>query len=417
MLRTLQGLVGTALLLAMFSCTEKTRTPLPAGPTAVPTVQRTVPADSSAPFNYKSPHGLLAALGTIKATFIITNSLLADEATIRSYCSDIAKKGYNLAFVNVQARGYYLTKKGVLINTPLGNVLLPGHPAMKVDDPIAILRSECSKQSRPVAVVPWFEYNAMAEQESGTSNPARGKGYNEKGELVSVGVYNEGSDKPTLNYTGDKQLFYPSSWYLKDPQTQKTYLSKSGLRWLDSRKTQVTNFLFNFAQHVASAYGPLQNWDRVRFMPDAGLGLEAERANKNNAQTKFIQRLSSMLTDRGGALWVTVVKHAVVSSKGVYNELFGQYWATEAWANAAQLIVPMTYFDTVSAYQADLAKIIEESEALKFKVLPIIGLDADIATMRKPENASILQQQRDETLRKVGTTGISGYADWYYWPN
>lgn len=416
MLKRFRRIVSFAFLLTIVSCTEKKRTSLPPQPTVVPTFQRPAPAASRLPFNYNSPNGLLAALGTIKATYIITNSLLENETTIRSYCGDMANKGYNLAFVNVQARGYYLTKKGVLINTPLGKVLLPGHPAMKVENPIAILREQCSKQKRPIAIVPWFEYNAMAEQNSGTSNPARGKGYNEKGELVSVGVYNEGSDKSTLVYTGDAQLFYPSSWYLKDPQTQKTYLSKSGLRWLDSRKSQVTNFLFNFAQHVASEYGPLQNWDRVRFMPDAGLGLEAERANKNNAQTKFVQRLSSMLNDRGGALWVTVVKHAVNSSKGIYNELFGQYWATEAWAKAAQLIVPMTYFDTVSAYQADLAKIIEESEALKFKVAPIIGLDANIVTMRETENATILQQQREETLNKVGTAGIVGYVDWYYWP-
>lgn len=376
-------------------------------------VQKT--SDAS-PFNYSAPANLLSMLGTIRATYIITPLLFEPEDVLRNYCKDLGDRGFNLAFVNVQARGYVLMRKGIKVSTADGSVLMPGHPKVVVADPLGVIRDECSKQAKPVAVVPWIEFNAMAEQHGGTDTTTRGKGFDENGTAITLNVYNRDSGVP-VPYATIFQTIYPHSWYLKQTGSQQLFLSgDGGLRWLDARHPPVTDFLFEFAKHLVDLYGPLQNWDRIRFAPNPGLGLEAERANPLNIQTKFVSRLSEMLKERGGAMWGTVIKHAVKTQKGLYHISFGQHWNTKPWADAVQMFIPMTYFDDMQSFKLDIEKMISESKELNFKLLPIVGLDMSIGEMNK-RYPDLLAKQRNYVSSKVGQGGIIGYADWYYWPS
>lgn len=406
-----------AAVLFFSSCVKKNQAQQSS--TAQEAQQAPQKANAVEPFNYNAPQTLLSSLGNVRATYIVTQLLFEPEDVLRSYCKDMSERGFNLAFVNVQARGYLLRQKGMKIPTTDGDVLIAGHPSVVVADPLAVIRDECSKLAKPIAVVPWIEFNAMAEQQGGIdtkSEKVRGKGFDENGQLGVLNVYDRESLKPTP-FATIFQTRFPYSWYLKTAGSDQVFLSgDGGLRWLDARQPNVTTFLFEIAKRLADSYGPLQNWDRMRFAPNPNLGLEEVRSNPLNEQTQFVSRVSTMLKERGGLMWATVIKHAMKTQKGQYNLSYGQHWNTKPWADAVEMFVPMTYFDEMESFKLDIDKMIGESKALGFKLLPIVGLDMNIADMnsRYPD---LLQKQRNHVISKIGQGGLIGYADWYYWPS
>lgn len=369
----------------------------------------------------------------IYSTFIIADSLIGDKASFVKLCGELVAEKYNLVFVNVQARGYYMGRPGLKLEyAPGKTMLMPGYPLMKVDSPINELRANCGDK---IKFVPWLEYGARAEivNERGRVNGQNGYGFNEEGNKVYI------RSKPAENVLKEKDVtFFPSSWYLINSKTGEVFDEQDksstlawAARWLDVRNPEVKTFLINFTEKLADMYGPVIDWDRVRYPQWTGSGepivniAASEYSDENNSVTQFFRELGSRLNKRNGALWLTVAKplasrKATNPSLRYLNEEFGQHWFK--FGEFSQLIVTMTYYDNTQQFDTDLAFIDALSKRNSFKYLPIVGVDAAYRLFStKPEYVSSAKQEFQAanefnliSAKELVSENKVGAAYWYH---
>lgn len=347
----------------------------------------------------------------VYSTFIVADSLVGDKDSFVKLCDELVADKYNLVFVNVQARGYYIGRPGMQIEyAPGKKMLMPGYPLMKVDSPIYELRSHCGDK---IKFIPWLEYGARAElvDERLRLGGQNGMGFNENGEKIYI------RSKPAESLSKQKDVtFFPKSWYLLNAKTGEVFDEQDknaslawAARWLDIRNSEVKTFLMNFTEKLADLYGPVIDWDRVRYPQWPGYGRKGKVADPiinipaseyenetNNSVTQFFRELGERLSRRNGALWLTVAKPLASRKMNdpaapYLNQEFGQHWFT--FGDFAQLIVTMTYYDNTKQFDADLAFIDALSKKNGFKYLPIVGVDAAYRLFStKPEYQSSSKQ-------------------------
>lgn len=357
----------------------------------------------------------------IKATFIVPESLYGDKNSFVKMCQGLRRENFNLVFVDIQARGYYMARPGILLDDGNGNkVLMPGHPRLKVKNPILEMRSACGPQ---MAIVPWVEYSARAELTTDT----RDVGYYRMGFTQADETYPVRLNGYIENVNGvATERYYPHDWYMlnndgsfyeeRDSSGRKSIFA----RWLDIRKPSVEGFLLSFADELAKMYGPVVLWDRVRYPISTKVGLEQEYKNPENAVTQFIRKLGKRLRAKGGGLYVSVAKRNVnrtLASRETepqtpfLNEAFGSYWTS--WAGAIDLLVPMTYFLNTEDFEGDLKDLDEVTQRLDMKFLPIVGMDKPWADQQNTEDQSIIKENI-QTTQSLSSPLKVGYAYWYH---